>query len=153
MSEQGSPIRKPTRQGRLIAHAIAFLGFISLWTWKLLEPYPVPEELREGLASAGLDFAAAKTLHAIGYAFLTVLAGTLPIARLWRHWLIGLLVLHGVATEIGQTFVPNRTGRAADVFIDWGGVLMGTLVVGCWNWRNASKATKLPEGDSQTRQD
>jgi len=108
-------------------HMGSFVLFLSLWTWKLLEPHPVPEELRERLA--GFDFAAAKTLHAGGYAFLAVLAATLPVARFWRWCLLGFLVLHGAATEIGQTFVPNRTGRVYDVLIDWCGIALGVLAV------------------------
>lgn len=120
---------------RLLFHALTFLVFLSLWTWKLLEPYPVPEEISEGLAKAGLSFAAAKTLHASGYAFLTVLAGAMPVPRRWRWFLVGLLVLHGVASEIGQTFVPNRTGTVRDVLIDWLGITLGVLALRWWNGR------------------
>ncbi|MDB5313545.1 MAG: VanZ family protein [Gemmataceae bacterium] len=117
---------------RFFIHALVFLTFLPLWTWKLLEPHPVPEHLKAGLDRAGLSFVAAKSLHASGYAFLTVLAGTLPVPRRWRIFLVGLLVLHGVATEIGQTFVPNRTGRVYDVLIDWTGIAAGVLVVRWW---------------------
>jgi len=109
-----------------------FLAFLVLWTWKLLEPQPVPEELRDGLERAGLSFLAAKTLHASGYAFLTVLAVSLPVPRRWNWFLVGLLAWHGVATEIGQTFVPNRTGRVRDVLIDWLGIGLGLLAAFAW---------------------
>src|SRR5205823_7487972 len=92
-------------------------------------PHPVPEEIREGLEKAGLSFVAAKSLHAAGYAFLTILAATLPVPRHWRYFLVGMLVLHGVATEIGQLYVPNRSGRVYDVLIDWCGIGLGLLMV------------------------
>ena len=109
-----------------------FLVLLGLWTWKLLEPHPVPEGIREGLEKAGLSFIAAKTLHAAGYAFLTVLAFTLPVPRRWKWIIVGFLVLHGVGTEIGQTFVPSRTGRVRDVLIDWLGIGLGLLAVFAW---------------------
>lgn len=104
----------------------AFALFLGLWTWKLLEPNPVPEELSARL-TGDWRFYAAKSLHAGAYAFLTVLAVALPVPRYWRWYFLGLLALHGAATEIGQTFVPNRTGSVRDVLIDWAGVLLGLL--------------------------
>jgi VanZ family protein len=109
----------------------AFLAFLSLWTWKLLEPHPVPDEVTAGLG-AGVKFGLAKSLHFCSYAFLTVLGGT--ISRRWRWWVVGLLMLHGIGTEIGQTFVPNRTGTVTDVLIDWAGIGCGVVVA--W-WRRS----------------
>jgi VanZ family protein len=34
-----------------------------------------------------------------------------------------------VATEVIQTFVPNRTGKVTDVLIDWAGITLGALAV------------------------
>lgn len=115
-----------------MARSAIFLVFLGLWTWKLLEPYPVPEDLRDGLEKAGLSFIAAKCLHAAGYAFLTVLAFTLPVPRRWNWILVVFLMLHGVGTEIGQTFVPNRTGRIRDALIDWLGIGLGLGAVLAW---------------------
>ncbi|MBP3959161.1 VanZ family protein [Gemmata sp. G18] len=102
-----------------------FALFLGLWTWKLLEPIPVPEALVGRLGD--WKFYAAKLLHAGAYAFLTVLAVTLPLPRYWRWYFVGLLALHGGATEIGQTFVPSRTGSVRDVAIDWVGISLGLL--------------------------
>jgi VanZ family protein len=121
-------------------HLLVFVVFLSLWTWKLLEPYPVPESVRGGLASAGLSYVAAKSLHLGGYAFLTVLGATL--SRRWQWWVVAFLMLHGVGTEIGQTFVRNRTGTVTDVLIDWVGIGAGVLVVRWWN----SPARRASEG-------
>jgi len=116
---------------RFVPHLLVLLLFLGLWTWKLVEPNPVPEELAARL-SGDERFAAAKALHAGGYAFLTFLtflAVTLPVPAYWRWFLAGLLALHGAATEIAQTFVPNRHGCVRDVLIDWAGVALG---VGAW---------------------
>jgi VanZ family protein len=104
--------------------------FFGLWTWKLLEPNPVPEAVSEHLTGDSRFFAA-KALHAGAYAFLTVLAVTLPVRGYWRWFFVGLLLLHGIGTEIGQTFVPGRTGSVRDVLIDWVGVGAGLLLWRC----------------------
>jgi VanZ family protein len=103
------------------------LVFLSLWTWKLLDPHPVPEAISAKL-KGDWRFVAAKSLHAGAYSFLTLLAVTLPLPNYWRWFLAGLLALHGVATEIGQTYVPGRTGSVWDVLIDWGGVCAAVLI-------------------------
>jgi VanZ family protein len=112
---------------RFLLHLLVLLVFLGLWTWKLLEPNPVPEAISEKL-KGWERFAAAKTLHVSGYCFLTLLTVTLPLPNYWRWFLAGLLALHGVATEIGQTFVPGRTGSVRDVLIDWGGVCAAVLI-------------------------
>jgi VanZ family protein len=111
---------------RFWLHLGVLLVFLSLWTWKLLEPHPVPDAVVEQLGD--LKLLAAKSLHACAYAFLAVLAVSLPVPSYWRWYLAGLLAFHGVATEIGQTFVPGRTGSVRDVLIDWTGVGAGLLV-------------------------
>lgn len=130
----------------LAAHVFVLLVFLSLWTWKLLQPQPVPEAISARMTSE-TKFVAAKALHACGYTFLTLLAVTLPLPNYWRWFLAGLLALHGVATEIGQTYVPGRTGRVYDVLIDWAGVALGVLV---WRARDALAQINSPtqENDS-----
>lgn len=111
---------------RKALHLIAFLVLLAFWTWKLLEPHPVPESVTGGL-SAELKLILAKTLHAGVYAVLTLLAITL--SPRWKWWLVGFLMLHGIGTEIGQTYVPNRSGKMTDVLIDWAGIGCGVLAV------------------------
>jgi VanZ family protein len=128
----GSPLTSGRGAGgvgspRFLLQLLVLLVFLGLWTWKLLEPNPVPEAISEKL-QGDMRKAAAKSLHAGGYAFLTLLAVTLPLPNYWRWFLAGLLALHGVATEIGQTYVPGRTGSVRDVLIDWGGIGLGVLV-------------------------
>jgi len=122
-------------------HAVALVVFLGLWTWKLIEPTPVPESLSKRLGDRA-RFVAAKGLHAGGYCFLTVLAVALPVPTRWRWRLAGLLALHGVATEIGQTYVPGRFGSARDVFIDWVGVGLGVLMWQLWSRRAAARAER-----------
>lgn len=122
-------VRRPT--------AVAFWVLLACWTWKLLEPQPVPETLISGLRGVSdlLPLLAAKTLHALGYAVLAWLLWVwLPAGR-WRVVAVVLLLLHGVGTEVGQTFVPNRTGKVTDVFIDWAGIAAGAGAARRLEWR------------------
>lgn len=118
--------------GRLQASGVlpvvAFGLILGLWTWQLLVPHPVPPAVRDEF-SPDLLFLASKLAHAGAYAFLTVLAAALPVSRRQQRLVVAGLLLHAVGTEIGQTFVPNRTGRVWDVLIDWGGVALGRGVL------------------------
>ena len=40
------PEKKPKRS-RFLLHFVVFFVFLSLWTWKLLEPHPVPDEISD----------------------------------------------------------------------------------------------------------
>ncbi len=121
----------PSPRRRRIAAAIFFV-LLPLWTWKLLDPRPLPFELEEWKI---IKLVLAKLLHVTMYASLTYLAGKwLPQRRPVLTFALSLLMLHGVATEILQTFVPNRSGKATDVLIDWTGILIG-LAIGRSQWR------------------
>jgi VanZ family protein len=113
---------------RNVAPFAIFLFFLALWTWKLLEPNPVPETVNEEIPN-DLKFYVAKALHAGAYAFLTVLAGYLPVQRSFFWCVIGVLALHAIGTEIGQTYVPNRHGSVRDVLVDWTGIAMGLVAL------------------------
>jgi hypothetical protein len=97
----------------------------------------------QSLLTADTSFLVAKCLHGGGYAFLTVLAATLPVSRRWRWGLVAFLALHGAATETLQAVLPfNRTGRIFDVMIDWVGVSLGLLVLAdCGVARNRNAAS------------
>jgi len=108
---------------------VTFAVALAVWTWKLLEPNPVPAPIRDLLGFWDwLPFLAAKALHVSGYAFLTI-TGQLAVVRRHRLTVAALLIAHGVATEIGQTYVPNRHGCIRDVLIDAAGVAAGTLLL------------------------
>ena len=105
-----------------------FWPALILWTWKLVEPNPVPEAVGDWLDDPG-KFLVGKSLHFSGYAYLAVVLGTwVPPRRRPLVLAFALMLLHGVATEVIQTMVPNRSGRVADVLIDWAGIATGTLV-------------------------
>lgn len=119
---------------------------LAVWTWLLVEPYPVPEEILKLFTGADvLKYLAAKTLHLLGNTYLTVtLAAWVPRRRRPLVLALSLIMAHGMATEIIQTFVPNRTGRALDVLIDWAGVWLGVLVG--WRWWRPVFVTGRPSG-------
>lgn len=120
---------------RFFVHLGVFLVLLGVWTWKLLEPYPVPPSVKAEL-SADAFLILAKSAHAGVYAFLTVLAWTLPVSRRWRRFVVGLLLLHGVGTELAQYLMDvGRTGKVTDVLIDWAGITAGLLVLRWWNRR------------------
>ena len=112
---------------RFIA-AVIFVPTLVVWTWKLLEPNPVPEPVLNILSVWDfLPYLAAKLLHGGGYAFLTVLAWVVVPNR-WRWAAVGFLLLHGAGSELLQHVMPfNRTGKLTDVLIDWVGVAVGVL--------------------------
>jgi VanZ family protein len=106
---------------------VAFLVGLVLWTWKLLESNPVPTPIREFLSFWDwLPYVLAKCLHAGGYAFLAF-TGWVMVGPRFGRVVVVFLFLHGIGTEIGQTYIPNRFGSVKDVFIDAAGTLTGTL--------------------------
>lgn len=113
-----------------LAAAIVFVPALAAWTWKLLEPNPVPEPVLKILSVWDfLPFLAAKALHAGGYAVLTALAWVATPGR-WRWGAVAFMLLHGAGTELLQHVMPfNRTGKLADVLIDWVGIAFGLLAV------------------------
>jgi ABC-type branched-subunit amino acid transport system permease subunit len=112
---------------RTVLPFAVFALFLGLWTWKLLEPSPLPESVAAGL-SGDWKFWLAKFLHAGAYAFLTVLARWLPLRR-GHFWLaVALLALHGAVTEFLQRYLDwGRNGCVRDVIVDCVGIGVGLL--------------------------
>ena len=117
-----TPARAPVAQ-HLSWRLALFVVLLALWSWRLCSP--ISPELRDGILATGQPYLVAKTAHVVGYAVLAAFTMALPAPRL----LIGFLALHGIATEVIQTFVPGRTGQFADVLIDWAGITVGVLAV------------------------
>lgn len=112
-----------------VAAGLTFAVGLAVWTWKLLDPHPIPDGVKAALGFwEWLPFLAAKGLHLAGYALLAV-AGQFAVPRRSRLVVAALMVAHGVATEVGQTYVPNRHGNWRDVLIDAAGVAAGTLLL------------------------
>jgi hypothetical protein len=107
--------------------AAVFWPALAVWTWKLLEPYPVPEAVKGYL---GLwQFFAAKTLHFVGYAGLTALAWLQATTFRGRLIAVGGMVAHGALSELLQYLLPfNRFGAWRDVGLDAGGAVTGAVV-------------------------
>jgi hypothetical protein len=104
-----------------------YLILLLAWTWLLLKPDPVPEIVMKSLLD-DVKFLMAKGLHLSVYAAFAFL-GTRLVPRHHR-WVMVLLILHGIATELGQHFgdlwfQTHRTGTVRDGVIDAAGVLMG----------------------------
>lgn len=106
---------------------VVFLAFLALWTYELLAENPVPASISSAIPQAW-KFWLAKGLHVGAYAFLTLFAAWLPVPRIVFWLLIAGLLLHGIATEVGQAFTANRQGSLRDVLLDWVGVGVGLLI-------------------------
>ncbi len=120
---------------RTVLLFVVFLLFLGLWTWKLLEPNPIPDEIGEEIPT-DLKFILAKCLHAGVYAFLTMLAALLPVRRPYFWAAVGVLMLHGCLTEYLQYAMDvGRHGCVRDVIIDWCGITMGLLFLRYWRPR------------------
>jgi hypothetical protein len=105
-----------------------FLFFLALWTYELMAENPIPDWVSQTIPNEW-KFWLAKGLHVGAYAFLTLLAAWLPVPGGLFWLVIGGLLLHGIGTEVGQTYTANRQGSARDVFLDWVGVGLGLLVL------------------------
>ena len=109
-----------------------FVAVLPVWTYLLLVPNPVPPVVRDLLGFWDhAAFVAAKSLHAGAYAFLT-LAGAVGFGRRFAVWVALAMAAHGAATEYGQTFVPNRTGKVLDAVIDAAGAAAGGVAARRW---------------------
>lgn len=105
-----------------------FVFFLGLWTWSLLKDDPVPSVISEAIPGEW-KFWMAKGLHVSAYLFLTLLAAWLPVPRWIYLGIVGVLLFHGVGTEVGQTFTDSRGGSIRDVMLDWIGVGLGNLIL------------------------
>ena len=109
-----------------IAFVILFVVSLGVWTWKLLESNPLPPAVKDLLNwSEWLMFVLAKSLHAGAYAYCTVIGRLGFTDRRVKFGIVVLLILHGIGTEIGQTYIPYRYGSVRDAVIDAAGVLAG----------------------------
>lgn len=135
------PVRSARRLSvRTLVPFAVFLFFLAAWTYELLAENPVPDSIKDRIPLEW-RFWMAKGLHVVGYAFLTLLARLLPIPRMYFWLVILFLLLHGIATEVGQRFVAGRTGSLRDVILDWCGVLLGLILLGLLKLRQGMPAS------------
>jgi VanZ family protein len=121
-----------------------WLAFLVAWSVALLVPDPIeflfrykPDSLE---LSSEMTFLMAKALHVTAYALAAILTGWLRAPGSWRWVLLAFWFLHAGATEVGQLFVPGRTGSLRDVALDHVGLLIGLAVSWRW-WRSVPPAT------------
>jgi len=103
------------------------LGWMALIFWFSSRPdLPhAPDEL--------VDLLLKKSLHALEYAVLAILAWRALRHQGWPEhaglaaWLLS--ALYAVSDELHQAFVPGRTSRPFDVGLDWLGAALALLVV------------------------
>ncbi|MFO0938212.1 MAG: VanZ family protein [Gemmataceae bacterium] len=125
-SNQWTPLR--------IVVAIVWIASLSVWTWLLLDPSPVPPSLKP---EPTMSYFLAKSLHVCGYGWCTLLGLWLLRKLPWRILFAGFMVWHGIATEIIQSYIPTRTGSEKDVGFDTLGISLACLVI--WLYHNYYK--------------
>lgn len=129
MSNQ--PVVPSSKQSFRLWHVlpfVLFLALLGLWTYELLAENPVPGWLSRAIPNEW-KFWLAKGLHVGAYAVLTLLARWLPVPRVVFWLVIAGLLLHGIGTEVGQSYTANRHGSTRDVLLDWAGVGLGLLIL------------------------
>lgn len=122
------PPRRWSWSLRTVLPFAVFLAVLLFWTYELLAQNPVPAAVSRAIPDEW-KFWLAKGLHVAAYAFLTVLAAWLPLPRAFFWGVVVILLLHGVATEFGQTLVEGRQGSIRDVLLDWLGVAIGLQIL------------------------
>lgn len=115
---------------RSTVHAGVFFTFLALWTVGLLMPLPKESASRALGGESGM-FWFGKTLHISAYLFLTLLGGSMPLARRQRWMLLCGLSFHAFATEFLQLFV-DRGASLRDAGLDNLGIALGVAIG--WHW-------------------
>jgi VanZ family protein len=103
---------------------------ISVLTWKLLDPNPIPKGMEPPI---DLAYLLAKSFHVCCYSFVTALGLWLSPSPKWRIGYVALMVWHAIGTEIAQSYIPTRSGSVKDVAFDYLGITIGCLVIWAWN--------------------
>jgi VanZ family protein len=104
--------------------------FLAAWSLALLTPHPV--HVAKAILHSESSFYFAKGLHISAYAVLAILTGWLRVSAPERWVLLALLFLHALATEVLQSFVPERGPDLVDTARDHVGLLIGVLL--SWRW-------------------
>lgn len=130
-----------------------WLAFLVIWSTALLVPDPIGFLLRHEPQSLELPhrttFLMAKTLHVTAYGLAAILTGWLRAPGRWRWFLLGFWFVHAGATEVGQLFVPGRTGSVRDVALDHLGLSIGVALSWRWWWAEARDRGETPAGEER----
>jgi VanZ family protein len=134
------PIKVPTARWRWVV----WVAFLCVWSVALLVPDPIgfllaykPKGIK---VTHEMTFLMAKTLHVTAYAIAAILTGWLRAPGSWRWVLLAFWFVHAGATEIGQLFVPGRTGSLRDVGLDHFGLIIGVAI--SWRWWRPNPAER-----------
>jgi hypothetical protein len=103
----------------------AWALLLAGWTVALLRPEPVT--VGEGFVPTSLRFWAGKSLHLGSYGLLAFLVCWLPAPSRGRLIVWAALLAHAALTEVGQLYVPGRTGTVSDVLINATGLTLGIV--------------------------
>jgi VanZ family protein len=115
----------------MMRRLLIWLLFVVAWTASLLTPLP-DDDRPDDHPVVRAKFYSTKSLHAVGYAVMTILSGGLRAPLRWRLLLLFFVMAHAGVTEQLQTYIPGRTGRVRDVCLDHLGVLVGLVL--SWKW-------------------
>ena len=91
------------RTHRLFGHLL-FWPALAVWTWKLVEPNPVPEVVGDWLDAPG-QFLIAKSLHFSGYAYLAITLG------IWEK--------HGIRQAGFWTVLVGESNQTLHYLVQW----------------------------------
>src|SRR5262245_9805654 len=128
---------RPGARARLALWLLA----VAAWTAALLRPEPSAVEAAT-LPAEAAPFAS-KLLHVAAYAFLTVLSLWQRVPCRARAGMVLVLLVHAVATEYLQQFVPPRTASVVDSGFNLAGIVVG-LAAWCWQGAPPRAAHAVP---------
>jgi VanZ family protein len=112
---------------------------VAVVVWTVALEMPLRGDIAQSDEIVGLPkFLVTKSLHVAAYAALTVLSALVPMNR-GRWLLVVFLVLHGMGTEYGQTFVEGRSGSWRDVGLDSLGITLGVILTWRVWWRSLQR--------------
>ena len=111
-------------------HIAVSFGLLCFVTWGLLTPDPLASvrNTRLGFLQTVNDV----LIHLGVYTVFSTACLSLLRRRtdMWvRNTVFGLLLLHGIGTELLQTMLPRRTGDPLDVLANMVGIATGALIV------------------------
>ncbi|MGB7324676.1 MAG: VanZ family protein [Rubripirellula sp.] len=118
----------------------ALMGFV---TWGLLttDPLAAVRNTRFGFIQTINDI----LIHCTVYTVFSASCMSLLRRRTdaWvRHVVLGLLIVHGVGTELLQTMVPRRMGDPLDAVANITGIAAGAMIAAWITNRGSDRAVK-----------
>lgn len=85
--------------------------------------------------------------HLLSFTLLTLLA-LATCRRITRYSLVALLAVYGVATELVQSQIPERSMQLVDLIQDLAGILIGIALYWTWSRCREAKRPSLPADEA-----